>query len=94
MMSHIFPYHRSHSWIFLLRQFLVKNPYVLSFSIIEKWLFMLFSTKNMSYITIDHRLEAHTPHTFSLSLSSPSPVCMCVGEGVWRKKNSNVLSFW
>jgi hypothetical protein len=32
---HMFPCHRSHSWIFGGDHFLVKNPYVLAFCIIE-----------------------------------------------------------
>jgi hypothetical protein len=31
----MFPYHRSHSWIFGGDRFLVKNPLVLAFGIIE-----------------------------------------------------------
>jgi hypothetical protein len=40
--SHMFPCHRSHSWISGGDHFLVKNPYVLAFGIIENgrpWLF-------------------------------------------------------
>jgi hypothetical protein len=33
--SHMFPCHRSHSWISGADHFLVKNPYVLAFGIIE-----------------------------------------------------------
>jgi hypothetical protein len=32
---HMFPFHRSHSWISGGDYFLVKNPYVLAFGIIE-----------------------------------------------------------
>jgi hypothetical protein len=42
---HIFPCHRSHSWIFGGDHFLVKNPYVLAFGIIENGRSWLFSTK-------------------------------------------------
>jgi hypothetical protein len=42
---HMFPCHRSHSWIPGGDQFLVKNPYVLAFGIIENGHSWLFSTK-------------------------------------------------
>jgi hypothetical protein len=42
---HMFPYHRSHSWISSGDHFLVKNPYVLTFGIIENGRSWLFSTK-------------------------------------------------
>jgi hypothetical protein len=42
---HIFPCHGSHSWISSGDYFLVKNPYVLAFGIIENGRSWLFSTK-------------------------------------------------
>jgi hypothetical protein len=42
---HMFPSHRSHSWISGGDHFLVKNPYVLAFGIIENGRSWLFSTK-------------------------------------------------
>jgi hypothetical protein len=42
---HMFPCHRSHSWISGGDHFLVKNPYVLAFSIIKNGHSWLFSTK-------------------------------------------------
>jgi hypothetical protein len=41
----MFSYHRSHSWISGGDHFLVKNPYVLAFGIIENGRSWLFSTK-------------------------------------------------
>src|SRR6187455_1719290 len=42
---HMFPCHRTHSWISSGDHFLVKNSYVLAFSIIENGRSWLFSTK-------------------------------------------------
>jgi hypothetical protein len=42
---HMFPCRRSHSWISGGDHFLVKNPYVLAFGIIENGRSWLFSTK-------------------------------------------------
>jgi hypothetical protein len=42
---HMFTCHRSHSWISGGDHFLVKNPYVLAFGIIENGHLWLFSTK-------------------------------------------------
>src|SRR5688572_3522097 len=42
---HMFPCHRSHSWIFGGDHFLVKNSYVLAFGIIENGRSWLFSAK-------------------------------------------------
>jgi hypothetical protein len=42
---HMFTSHISHSWIFGGDHFLVKNPYVLAFGIIENGRSWLFSTK-------------------------------------------------
>jgi hypothetical protein len=75
---HMFPCHRSHSWVLVetiswakIRShswiyggdhFLGKNPYVLTFGIIENVHSWLFSTKNGGYVAIDLRPEARTPH--------------------------------
>jgi hypothetical protein len=58
---HMFPCHRSHSWISGRDHFLVKNPYVLAFGIIENGRSWLFLTKK-GCVDIDHRPEARTPH--------------------------------
>jgi hypothetical protein len=50
--------HRPHSRISGGDHFLVKNPYVLAFYIIE----------NGHCVAIDHRPEAHTPHPTYISL--------------------------
>jgi hypothetical protein len=42
---HMFTFHRSHSWISGGDHFLVKNPYLLAFGIIENGHLWLFSTK-------------------------------------------------
>jgi hypothetical protein len=66
--SHIFPCHRQHSWISGGDHFLVKNPYVLAFGIIENGRSWLFSTKNGGCVAIDHRPEARTPRSTYVSL--------------------------
>jgi hypothetical protein len=43
--AHMFPCHRSHSWISGGDNFLSKNPYVFTFDIIENVHSWLFSTK-------------------------------------------------
>jgi hypothetical protein len=65
---HMFPCHRSHSWISGGDDFLGKNPYVLSFGIIENVHSWLFSTKNGGCVAINHRPEARTPHPTYVSL--------------------------
>jgi hypothetical protein len=55
---HMFPCYRSHSWISGGDHFLVKNPYVLAFGIIE----------NGGCVATDHRPEARTPHPTYVSL--------------------------
>jgi hypothetical protein len=63
---HMFPCHRSHSWISGGDHFLVKNPYVLAFGIIENGRSWLFWTK-MGVVwpfIIDQRLVHLTPHKF------------------------------
>src|SRR5687767_5922208 len=56
--THMFPCHRSHSWIFGGDHFLVKNSYVLAFGIIENGRSWLFSTKMgvVWPLIIDYRL--------------------------------------
>jgi hypothetical protein len=63
---HMFPCHRSHSWISGRDHFLVKNPYVLAFSIIQNGYSWLFSTKMgvVWPLIIDQRLINLTPHMF------------------------------
>jgi hypothetical protein len=48
----MFPCHSSHSWIFGGDHFLVKNPLVLAFGIIENGRSWLFSTK-LGVVEID-----------------------------------------
>jgi hypothetical protein len=64
---HMFPCHRSHSWISSGDHFLGKNLNVLAFGIIENGHSWLFSTK-MGVVAIDIRPEAHTPHYTYVSL--------------------------
>jgi lipoprotein signal peptidase len=63
---HMFPSHRSHSWISGGDHFLVKNSYVLAFGIIENGRSWLFLTKMgvVWPLIIDQRLVHLTPHTF------------------------------
>jgi hypothetical protein len=56
--THMFPCHRSHSWISGGDHFLGKNPNVLAFGIFE----------NGGCVAIDLRPEAHTPHYTYVSL--------------------------
>jgi hypothetical protein len=62
----MFPFHRSHSWISGGDHFLVKNPYVLAFGIIENGRSWLFSTKvRVGWpLIIDQRLVRLIPHMF------------------------------
>jgi hypothetical protein len=62
---HMFPCHRSHSWISGGDHFLVKKPKVLAFGIIENGHSWLFSTKNGGCVAINHRLEARSSHPTS-----------------------------
>jgi hypothetical protein len=64
--QHMFPCHSKHSWIFGGDHFLVKNPYVLAFGIIENGYSWLFSTKMgvVWPLIIDQRLVHLTPHMF------------------------------
>jgi hypothetical protein len=63
---HTFTCHRSHSWISGGDHFLVKNPYVLAFGIIENGHLWLFSSKMgvVWPLIIDQRLVHLTPHMF------------------------------
>jgi hypothetical protein len=62
---HMLSCHRSHSWISGGDHFLVKNPYVLAFGIIENGHSWLFSTKMgvMWPLIIDQRPVHLTPHS-------------------------------
>jgi hypothetical protein len=64
---HMFPCHRSHSWISGGDHFLVKNPYVLAFGLLENGRSWLFSTKMgvVWPLIIDQRLVDLTPHMFT-----------------------------
>jgi hypothetical protein len=61
---HMFPCHRSHSWISGGDHFMVKNPYVFAFGIIENGRSWLFSTKMgvVWPLIINHRLLHLNPH--------------------------------
>jgi hypothetical protein len=64
---HMFPYHRSHSWISGGDHFLVKNSSVLAFDIIENGRSGYFR-QNGGCVAIDHRPAARTPHPTYVSL--------------------------
>jgi hypothetical protein len=66
---HMFPCHRSHSWISGGDDFLVKNPQVLAFGIIENGHSWLFSTKMgvVWPLIIDQRL-VHLTHICFLAI--------------------------
>jgi hypothetical protein len=66
--THMFPCHRSHSWISGGDHFLGKNLNVLAFGIFENGHSWLFSTKLGGCVAIDLRPEAHTPHYTYVSL--------------------------
>jgi hypothetical protein len=63
---HMFPCHISHSWISGGDHFMVKNPWVLAFSVIENGRSWLFSTKMgvVWPLIIDQRLVHLNPHMF------------------------------
>jgi hypothetical protein len=63
---HMFPCQRSHSWIYGGDHFLVKNPLVLAFGIIENGRSWLFLTKMWVVwpLIIDQRLVHLTPYMF------------------------------
>jgi hypothetical protein len=62
----MFPCHRTHSWISGGDHFLVKNPYVLAFGIIENGRSWLSPTKMgvVWPLIIYQRLVQLTPHMF------------------------------
>jgi hypothetical protein len=68
---HMFPCHRSHSWISGGDHFLGKNPNVLAVDIIENGHSWLFSTKMgvVWALTLDQRLVNLTPHMFPCHIS-------------------------
>jgi hypothetical protein len=63
---HMFPYHRSHSWISGGDHYLGKYPNVLAFGIIENGRSWLFSSKMgvVCPFIIDQRLVHLPPHMF------------------------------
>src|SRR5688500_19247508 len=63
---HMFPCHRSHSWIFGGDHFLVKNSYVLAFGIIENGRSWLFSAKwgFCGYCSLTSGLNSSPPIRF------------------------------
>jgi hypothetical protein len=89
--THMFPYHRSHSWIYGGDHFLVKNLSVLAFSVIENGRSWLFSTKMgvVWPLIIDQRLVHLTPHMFPCHRSH----CWISGGDHFLGKNLNVLAF-
>jgi hypothetical protein len=88
---HMFPCHRSHSWISGGDHFLVKNLYVLTFGIIENGHSWLFSTKMgvVWPLIIDQRLIKITPHMFACHRSHS----LISGGDHFLVKNPNVLAF-
>jgi hypothetical protein len=88
---HMFPCHRSHSWIFGGDHFLVKNPYVLAFGIIENGHSWLFSTK-MGVVwpmIINQRLVNLITHMFPCHRTHS----LVSGGDHFLVKNPNVLAF-
>jgi hypothetical protein len=88
---HMFPCHRSHSWIYGGDHFLVKNPNVLAFGIFENGHSWLFSTKMGAVwpLIIDHRIVHLTPHMFPCHRSHS----WISGGDHFLVKNPNVLAF-
>jgi hypothetical protein len=88
---HMFPCHRSHSWISGGDHFLVKNPYKLAFGIIENGHSWRFSTKMgvVWPLIIDQRLINLTPHMFPFHRSHS----LISGGDQFLVKNPNVLGF-
>jgi hypothetical protein len=86
---HMFPCPRSHSWISGGDHLLVKNLYVLVFSIIENGHSWLFSTKMgvVWPLIIDQRLVNLTPHIFPCHRSHS----LISGGDHFLVKNLNVL---
>jgi hypothetical protein len=65
---HMFPCHRSHSWISGGDHFLVKKSVGVSLLYYCKWSFMAIFIKNGGCVAIYHRPEARTPHPTYVSL--------------------------
>jgi hypothetical protein len=88
---HMFSCHRSHSWIFGGDHFLVKNPLVLAFGIIENGRSWLFSTKMgvVWPLIIDQRLIHLTPYMFPCHRSHS----WISGGDQFLVKNPYVLAF-
>src|SRR5688572_28823136 len=88
---HMFPCHRSHSWISGGDHFLVKNPYVLAFGIFENGHSWLFSTKMgvVWPLIFDQRLINLTPHMFPCHRLHS----WISGGNHFLVKNSYVLAF-
>jgi hypothetical protein len=59
---HMFPCHRSHSWISRGDHFLVKKFIGVSLRYYWKWSFMAIFDKNGGCVAIDHWPEARSPH--------------------------------
>src|SRR6187455_1515294 len=89
--THMFPCHRSHSWIYGGDHFLVKNQQVLAFSVIENGRSWLFSTKIRVVwpLIVDQRLIHLTPHMFPCHRSHS----WISGGDHFLVKNSYVLAF-
>jgi hypothetical protein len=88
---HMFSCHISHSWISSGDCFLVKNPSVLAFGIIENGRSWLFSTKMgvVWPLIIYQRLVHLTPHMFHCHRSHS----WISGGDHFLGKNLNVLAF-
>jgi hypothetical protein len=88
---HMFPCHRSHSWISSGDHFLVKNLYVLAFGTIENGRSWLFSSKIgvVCPFIIDQRPVHLTPHMFPCRRSHS----WISGGDHFLGKNPNVLAF-
>jgi hypothetical protein len=65
---HMFPCHRSHSWISKWRPFLGQKSVRVSLRYYWKWSFMAIFDKNVGCVAIDHRPEARKPHPTYVSL--------------------------
>jgi hypothetical protein len=65
---HMFPCHRSHSWIFWWRQFLGQKFVDVSLRYYLKWSFMSIFDKNGGCVAIYHRPKARTPQPTYVSL--------------------------
>jgi hypothetical protein len=94
---HMFPFHISYSWISGGDHFLVKNPYVLAFGIIENGHSWLFSTKmgvvwplifDQRFIHLTtHMFHCHRSHSWSkIRRCYPSVSLKMVIHGYFRQK--------